>query len=56
MIDYLMRFTDRKTKRVFYSRHEKPDFVYGMTDEEIAKEYIVEKITNPEEIKKNTFG
>ena len=56
MLEYLMRFTNRKTNSVLYSRHEKPDFVYGMTDAEINKVYIVEKITDPEEIKKNTWG
>ena len=55
MIEYLMKFTSKKYGHVFYSRHEKPDFVFGMTDEEILDIYIVEKITNKEEIEQNIW-
>ena len=43
-MDTMWKFTSRKDSYVFVSRHEKPDFVAGMTDEEINEEFIVEEI------------
>ena len=33
---------------IFYSRHLKPDFVYGLTDKEINDEYEIEEVKNDE--------
>lgn len=55
MVDYLYKFTWKKNGYVTYSRHKRPDFVYGMTDEEIDEQFIVEKVTDEEEIRKNTW-
>ena len=52
---YLMKFTNRKTGDVWYSRHEKPDFVCELTNKQIKEIFVVEKITDAEEIKKNMW-
>ena len=56
MIDKLFKFTDKKNGSVFYSRHEKPDFIYGMSDEEIKEEFKITEINDKEEIAKHTWG
>lgn len=38
------KFTHKKTGYVFISRHKRSDFVAHMTEEEIDKEYIREKV------------
>lgn len=45
-------FVNRKSGHIFYSRHKKPDFVTGLSDEQIAGEYLIKGKTK-EEIEEN---
>lgn len=55
MIEGLWVFKDRKTGHEFASRHEYPDFVYGMTDKEIKGAYEIRYETDKNFIKKHTL-
>jgi hypothetical protein len=56
MVDKLYKFTNKKTGKSWgYSRHEFPDFCSNMTKEERNSLFIVEEITDKDEIEKNLW-